>query len=107
MVSGNLLSRTHKDNTMSRLVYQTNEKHDSSWFDYILSLLGPRDRQENIDTRDNTTSIRMILSTLTYACFYKLHLLFFPEGSGSRVFTKEMFSEFNEISLALCLVVTF
>ena len=62
-VSGNLLSRTHKDNTMSRLVYQTNEKHDSSWFDYILSLLGPRDRQENIDTRDNTTSIRMILST--------------------------------------------
>jgi len=63
MVSGNLLSRTHKDNTMSRLVYQTNEKHDSSWFDYILSLLGPRDRQENIDTRDNTTSIRMILST--------------------------------------------
>lgn len=93
---------------MSRLVYQTAtllEKHDSSWFDYILSLLGPYcakgwDRQENIDTRDNTTSIRMILSTLTYACFYKLHLLFFPEGSGSRVFTKEMFNEFNEISLA-------
>jgi hypothetical protein len=25
---------------MSRLVYQTSEKHDSSWFDYILSLLG-------------------------------------------------------------------
>lgn len=75
---------------MSRLVYQTSEKHDSTWFDYILSLLGRAkgwDRQENIDTRDNTTSIRMILSTLTYACFYKLHLLFFPEGSGSRVFT--------------------
>lgn len=29
----------------------------------------------------------MILSTLTYACFYKLHIMFFPEGSGSRVFT--------------------
>lgn len=29
---------------MSRLVYQTAtllEKHDSSWFDYILTLLGP------------------------------------------------------------------
>lgn len=40
MVSGNLLSRTHKDNTMSRLVYQTNEKQDPSWFDSILTLLG-------------------------------------------------------------------
>ena len=42
----------------------------------------------------------MILSRLTYACFYKLHIMFFPEGSGSRVFTKEMVSNFNEISLA-------
>lgn len=32
-------------------------------------------------------SVRMTLSTLTYACFYKLHVMFFPEGSGSRVFT--------------------
>lgn len=59
---------------MSRLVYQTSEKHDSSWFDYILS----HGRKENSDSRDNSISIRMTLSTLTYACFYKLHLLFFP-----------------------------
>lgn len=59
-----------------------------------------RDRKENVDSRDNSMSVRMTLSTLTYACFYKLHVMFFPEGSGSRVFTKEMFSKFNEISLA-------
>ncbi|RYE15168.1 MAG: hypothetical protein EOP34_04220 [Rickettsiales bacterium] len=41
MVSGNLLTRTYKENTMSRLVYQTREKHDSSWFNYIITLLGP------------------------------------------------------------------
>jgi len=40
----------------------------------------------------------MVLSTLTYPCFYKLHILFFPNGSGSRIFTKEMFDQFNEIS---------
>lgn len=59
-----------------------------------------RDRKENVDRRDNSINVRMTLSTLTYACFYKLHIMFFPEGSGSRVFTKEMFSKFNEISLA-------
>lgn len=30
MVSGNVLTRTHKKNTTSRLVYQTNENHDPS-----------------------------------------------------------------------------
>ena len=40
MVSGNVLTRTHKKNTTSRLVYQTNENHDPSWFDYVLTLLG-------------------------------------------------------------------
>lgn len=57
---------------MSRLVYQTSERHDSSWFDYIQS----HGRKENSDSRDNSISIRMTLSTLTYACFYKLDLLF-------------------------------
>ena len=42
----------------------------------------------------------MILSTLTYVCFYELHILFFLEGSSTRVFSKEMFTKFNEISLA-------
>lgn len=84
---------------MSRLLYQTSEKHDSSWFDSILTLrVKGQDRKENIDSRDNSISVRMILSTLTYAYFYKLHILFFPEGS--RVFTKKMFSKFHEIYLA-------
>lgn len=69
---------------MSRLVYQTAtllEKHDPSWFDYILTLLGPYcakgwDRKENVDRRDNSINVRMTLSTLTYACFYKLHIMF-------------------------------
>lgn len=57
-----------------------------------------------MDSRDNSISVRITLSTLTYAYFYKLDILFFPEGSGSRVFTKEMFSQFNEISLAALII---
>lgn len=86
MVSVNLLSRTHKNNTMSRLVYQTAtllEKHDSSWFDYIVTLLGRAkgwDRKENVDSRDNSISVRMTLSTLTYACFINYMLCSFQKG---------------------------
>lgn len=57
-----------------------------------------------MDSRDSSISVRITLSTLTYAYFYKLDILFFPEGSGSRVFTKEMFSQFNEISLAALII---
>jgi len=41
MVSGNMLSRAHKENTTARLVYQTNSNHDMGWYNYLLSLLGP------------------------------------------------------------------
>lgn len=50
-----------------------------------------------MDSRDNSISVRMILLTLTYACFYKLYVLFL-DGSSTRVFSKEMFTKFNEIS---------
>lgn len=105
IVSGNLLSRTHKENITARLVYQTNQNHPQAWYDFILELLEPFcakgwDRKENKDSRDGSIGIRMILSTLTYPCFYVIHTMFFSNGSGERVFTKEMLMKFNVISLA-------
>ena len=41
MVSGNLISRTHKNNMTSRLVYQTNTNHKQALYDYILKILVP------------------------------------------------------------------
>ena len=43
---------------------------------------------------------RFVLTTLSYPCFYILFEIFYPYEKGQRIMTKEMYENFDNISLA-------